>query len=247
MCTGNEMIRIENYSFSYDASPDLLVLNDISFQIEPAKISAILGLSGCGKTTLCLALCGIIPNCIGGKQQGHVFIKGEDIEGRSVNQLAASIGYVMQNPDDQLVCTTVEDELAFAPENLAKDPEIIREKVDWVLGILGMEPFRLRNPNQLSGGQKQLVAIGAMLMLDPEILILDEPMSSLDEESKKLIRRLLLDLKQLGKMIIIVEHDVESLQFADNWFLLSEGKLISQGSPVELMADKKILIESKLL
>lgn len=225
------VIRVERYSFSYESNPEHRVLNEISFSIKPGTISAVLGLSGCGKTTLCQSLCGIIPNCTSGRQEGQIFIKGRDIQGMSVNQLAATIGYVMQNPDEQLVCTTVEDELAFAPENLAKNPEEIREKVDRILGILNIEPLRLKNPNQLSGGQKQMVAIGAVLMLEPDILILDEPMSFLDQAGKEILRQQLLTLKATGKTILVVEHDIESMQFADNWLVLSEGCLTAQGRP----------------
>lgn len=247
MSKSQAVIRVEKYSFAYESNPDQLILKDISFAIEPGTISAMIGLSGCGKTTLCQSLCGIIPNCTGGKQKGKIFIQGNDIEGLSVNQLAATIGYVMQNPDEQLVCTTVEDELAFAPENLARNPDEMKEKVDWALRILGMEPFRLKNPNQLSGGQKQMVAIGAVLMLDPEILVLDEPMSSLDLDGKRIIRQLMLTLKDLGKTILIVEHDIESLQFTDRWIVLSEGNLVAQGNPIDFMRDKTVLIENKLV
>ena len=241
------VISVENLSVAYETDTDQLVLKNISFQIEYPGIFGILGLSGCGKTTLCMSLAGIIPNLVEGHIAGEIFIRGNNIKGQPVNRLAGTIGYVMQNPDDQLICTTLEDELAFAPENLAKDPKEIRAKVDHVLAMLGMESLRLMNPNQLSGGQKKMAAIGAILMLDPDILILDEPMSALDAEGRSIVINLLLYLRASGKTIIVVEHDVESIRFADRWLIMSAGRLIAQGCPSDFVQDNLTLAEHMLL
>jgi len=223
------IIEVKNYSFSYGNAKR--VLNNLNFTVQAGTITAVIGLSGCGKTTLCHCLCGIIPNSIEGEVEGSIRINEQDIKGNRLSKLACTVGLVMQNPDDQIVCSTVEDELAFAPENLSIAPAEIQNRVDDTLRLLEIESLRLENPNKLSGGQKHMVAIGSVLTLNPEILLLDEPMSHLDEAGKTLIKDTLIRLKWSGKTIMVVEHDYKSMTFADSWLVMSDGNIIGYDTP----------------
>ena len=183
------IIEIKNYFFSYTGNDgrEKEVLHDLCISIEEKTITGVLGLSGCGKTTLCKTLCGIIPHCCPGKIDGTILIDGVNTAEIPLNKLACRIGFVMQDPDEQLITTTVEDELAFAPENLKLAPCEINRRVNYVLDALGLKALRTCDPSHLSGGQKQLTAIGSILTLEPDILVLDEPMSHLDETGKQLL------------------------------------------------------------
>ncbi|MEG2322844.1 MAG: ABC transporter ATP-binding protein [Anaerovoracaceae bacterium] len=230
------MIDVKDLTFAYEEGRQ--ILENMSFHIEEGTIVAILGLSGCGKSTLCQILAGIIPRCISGNLKGSIRLRSEDIMSLEMKDLAPKIGYVMQDPDRQLITTAVEDELAFALENLAKPSEEIRETVHRIMKLLHIENLAYENPAQLSGGQKQVVAIGSILTMDPEVLILDEPMSHLDEMGKKLVGKTMRKLRQRGKTIIVVEHDYMTMDFADSWLVIEAGKVKAFGSPEEVLKQK---------
>ena len=154
---------------------------------------------------------------------------------------------VFQNPDVQLVCTTVEDEIAFAPENLCLHPEEIRARVEEILKQQGLSHVRLNNPATLSGGQKQLLALGAVLALQPSVLVLDEPMAMLDAKGKGLVREILLSLRQQGKTLIIVDHDFENIDFADRLLVMEQGEIICLDRAEAVLADEPFLRRHRLL
>lgn len=241
------LIQVNNLSFAYNGQSENKVLNNLSFNLEAGTITAVIGLSGCGKTTLCHCLCGIIPNAVEGHIKGDILIENENIKGKSLSKLAPVIGLVMQNPDDQLVCTTVEDEIAFAMENLAYPPDEIRARVEEILKFMNLECHRHQNPNRLSGGQKQLVSVAAVLALNPEILIFDEPMSHLDDYGRGLITDIIKHLKKAGKTIIVVEHNFRLLDFADNWLLLENGNLKALDTPQNIKNGGLLLKEMNLV
>lgn len=226
------IIQIENLKFTYPSGKQ--VLKGIDLTIEPGELIGLIGDSGCGKSTLCHVMCGIIPNAIGGTASGQVRIKDKDMRKTKLKDMAETVGFVMQDADRMIVSSTVEDELAFGPENLCIPPEEIRKRVDDTLELLQMTEYRETNPNHLSGGQKQLVTIGSVLTLQPDILILDEPNSHLDEASRVRTMELLKHLKAQGKTIIIVEHDHELIEEADRWVLLHEGKVALDGKPEDV-------------
>lgn len=226
------IIQIENLKFTYPSGKQ--VLKGIDLMIEPGEMIGLIGDSGCGKSTLCHVMCGIIPNVIGGTAAGQVRIKDKNMRQTKLKDMAETVGFVMQDADRMIVCSTVEDELAFGPENLCIPPEEIKRRVDETLELLQMTEYRETDPNHLSGGQKQLVTIGSVLTLQPDILILDEPHSHLDEESRIRTKQLLNQLKSEGKTIIIVEHDHELIEDADRWVLLHDGKVALDGKPEEV-------------
>lgn len=188
------------------------VLENVFFDLEQGQIVAITGPSGCGKSTLGYCLCGVIPELIQGEFSGSVFLQGR-------------VGIVFQDPDSQIFLPTVEDELAFGPENLCLPREIIGERIETILELIGLAELRMENPAKLSGGQKQLVALGGVLTLSPDVIVLDEALSQLDTAAKGRIKSVLLILKQQGKTLIMIEHEKRNLDISDQIWYLNRGKL----------------------
>ncbi|MDD2498849.1 MAG: ABC transporter ATP-binding protein [Desulfitobacteriaceae bacterium] len=218
------MIVVKDLSYSY--TPEKQILKNINLCINEGEALGIIGLSGCGKTTLCHCLCGLIPHALGGIVSGSVLYEGKDLKEMTMAKISKKIGIVFQNPDNQIVATTVEDEIAFGLENLCIPQAEIVKTVNEYLKMFNMEDSRLLNPNHLSGGQKQMLAIAGVVAMKPKALILDEPMSHLDQEGKHLVKSLLLKLKDVGISLVIVEHDAEKLDFIDRIYELQRGELI---------------------
>lgn len=207
-------VIVENLSYSYQAERAKVIRN-ISFEAAKRELLVFTGLSGCGKSTLAYCLSGIIPHCVPGIISGNVLINGKNTRELNLARLALEVGLVFQNPDNQLFSPTVEDEIAFGPENMCLPPVTIRERVDYVIDLLEINALREANPYLLSGGEKHLVALAAVLALDPTILVLDEVMSQLDHIGKNKVADALKKLRYEGKTIIAMEHDLEALAFAD--------------------------------
>lgn len=237
----SEAVRVTDLTFAYDNDPDRIVLEGITFSLKPETITAVIGLSGCGKSTLCQILCGIIPQCIEGTITGEVLAAGLDVQEQSLNVLSQKVGYTMQDPDRQIVASTVEDELAFGPENLMLPPEEIRSRVSRILKWLSLEKLALKNPLNLSGGQKQLVAAAAVLTMEPDVLIMDEPLSHVDQKGREKMLALMKKLRSVGKTVIVVEHDYELLDFADQWIVMENGKIKEIAAPKELLKRGAVL------
>jgi energy-coupling factor transport system ATP-binding protein len=223
------------------------VLQNVYFNVRQGEILAVTGLSGCGKSTLCYCLGGFIPHCQGGEMSGEILINGKNTRNLRMAALALEVGMVFQDPDTQLFSPTVEDEVAFAPENLCLAPDRIRERVDQGLKTLGMCSFTEVNPNRLSGGEKQKIALAAVLALDPSVLILDEVMSQLDDESRKQVVGVLQNLKEAGKTIIVVEHNLEVLHFADRLMVMRDGRPVSLGLTEHFLNDREFLLAQHLV
>lgn len=223
------------------------IIKNLNFQVVQGEIVVITGLSGCGKSTLCNCLCGIIPHCRGGVMSGKVLINGKNTRELRMANLALEVGMVFQNPDTQLFSPSVEDEIAFAPENMCLAPEFIRERIDNVLALLGINEFREANPCQLSGGEKHLVALAAILALDPSVLILDEVMSQLDTGSKNRVTVVLEKLRDQGKTIIMVEHNLKTVAFADRMMVIKGGEIVRFERAESLLADRNFLTDCQLL
>ena len=220
------------------------VLRGVDLQVERGEFLAIMGRTGAGKTTLCQAMNGIVPQSTGGVIRGRVAVLGLDARAVPVAELAVRVGFVFQDVESQLFSMTVEDEVAFGPESLGLDPREIAERVDWALAVVHMGPQRRRSPFHLSGGQKQRVAIAAALAMRPEVLILDEPSSGLDPVGKREVFAAVQGLKRERQMtIIMVEHDSEKVaEFADRVAILHEGRIACAGEPQRVFAGEADLL-----
>jgi energy-coupling factor transport system ATP-binding protein len=223
-----------NFHYSEDGRQ---ILKDIHLEVRSGEAVAIVGLSGIGKSTLCYCISGIIPHVYGGRMSGSVLIQGEDTRSLTLPQIATRLGVVFQNPDNQLFSPTVEDEIAFGPENICLPREEIIRRVDEALATTGISYLRYASPHRLSGGQKQLVALASVLSLDPQILIFDEAMSQLDDMGRDSVRSLIVKLKGEGRTILMVEHDFANLSVADRVMLLEDGRLTESSGSVTLMRE----------
>lgn len=241
-----DAVVVKGLTYQY-RSGGAYVLKGIDFQVGRGEAVAVTGLSGCGKSTLCLCISGAIRHKRYGVMTGEVLVNGQNIREMRQTSQAFEVGMVFQNADTQLFSPTVEDEIAFAPENLCLSPRLIRARVDQVMELLGITALKDANPYHLSGGEKHLVALGAVLALDPPVLILDEVMSQLDAGGKKRVTGILESLLAMGKTIIIVEHNLETAAFADRLMVLENGELIRFDRVETIMADQQFLNDRRLI
>lgn len=217
-------IEIKNLKFRYEDRRDN-ILDGINLKINKGEVTSIIGLSGCGKSTLCYCICGIIPHIYQGIKEGEVIISGESVEEINFSLISTKAGMVFQNYDMQLFSPTVEDEIAFGPENLCLEHQEIAKRINTALGFVNMEKYRFEHPEKLSGGEKQLVAIASVLSMEPDILILDESLSQLDGDGKQRIKKVIMRLKSSGKSVVLIDHDIENLDVADSVYFMQDGKL----------------------
>lgn len=222
------------------------VFEDVSFSVRQGESLIISGLSGCGKTSLALALCGLIPRAVPGRLSGSVRFAGHSSGDMTPQMMAQAIGLVFQDADSQLICTQVEDELAFGLENLCVPPDDIRRRVDAMLHRFGLWDLRHENPARLSGGQKRLVCLASVLILEPSVLILDEPMANLDSDGRALVRQTIDELIAEGRTLIMIEHDLQTVTWADRWLILANGRVAALDTPRNLLADPARLISLEL-
>ena len=237
-------IYVRNLSVCYQKGE--WALRHVSFSAPKGTITVVLGLSGCGKSTLCHCISGIIPYRKGEIAEGSIYLFGKKAGAQTLSGNARLVGTVLQNPDEQLVASAVEDELAFGPENQCIEPDEIRQRVDGILRLLHIEDLRYRNPVRLSGGQKHLVSIGSLLTMEPDILILDEPLSHLDEAGQKQVLSCLKKLRNLGKTILVAEHNYLCLEFADIWIVMQDGEILISGTPSDVLSRRDMLREAHL-
>ncbi|MBD2176025.1 ATP-binding cassette domain-containing protein [Pseudanabaena sp. FACHB-1998] len=238
---------LDKVSYIYPNSKET-VLQDISLTIHQGEFLGIIGATGAGKTTLCLALTGIVPQFYGGRFFGKIAIAGLDSLDHPVSELARHVGIVFEDPEVQITATSVENEIAFALENLCVPREEILRRIPSVLKSVRLEGFEKKNPQDLSGGQKQRLAIAAALALQPDLLILDEPTSQLDPIGSQEVFATVRELKEnLGVAIVMVSHAAEEMaEFCDRIALLSEGKLLAIGTPSEIYGQVDLLHQNKL-
>ena len=227
------LISLENVSFSYDKKNT--VLDDISLQIQEGEYVAIIGHNGSGKSTLAKLF-----NALVVADSGKVVVDGLDCsDKKSQFEVRSRVGVVFQNPDNQLVASIVEDDVAFGPENLGIDRKEIGERIDFALSSVGMEKYRHPSPTRLSGGQKQRIAIAGVLALKPKILVLDESTAMLDPKGRKEVLDVVKKLnKEQGVTVIAVTHYMDEIIHADRVFVMSGGEVAFSGKPEEIFKHK---------
>ncbi len=234
------MIRFERVSFHYPAATTP-TLRDVDLVVPEGELCLVVGRTGSGKSTLLRAVNGLVPHFSGGTLDGRVVVDGRDTREHPPRDLADVVGFVGQDPDAGFVTDTVEDELAYAMENLGLAPATMRRRVEDVLDLLGLVDLRGRALASLSAGQQQRVAVGSVLTAHPRVLVLDEPTSALDppaaEDVLAALQRLVHDL---GLTVLLAEHRLERVvQYADRVVLVGDGTVVS-GLPAEVLADAPI-------
>lgn len=243
------MITVRDLSWQYeplvDGGKPVDSLKHVSFDIKSGSFVGVIGPTGAGKSTLCMALAGIIPNLADGTMTGLVEVNGMNTSRHFVSALSERIGYVQQDPEAQLFCASVEDEIAFPLENRGIAPDIIDKQIDVMLDLVGMTGYRKRVPTSLSGGQMQRVAIAAALAAEPDVLILDEPTAALDPEGKQEVFDVLERIRQTRSMtVIMAEQDTEHIAYwADQVLFMVNGELVRNGD-ASLFVREKGLLES---
>jgi energy-coupling factor transporter ATP-binding protein EcfA2 len=236
-------ISFRNYSFRYINS-EKPNLKNIDIKIEPGEMVIIVGPSGCGKTTLLRSIIGLIPHMYPGATKGTVHVDNLDVSETQITQLARSVGFVFQNPENQIFMFSVERDVAFGLENLGIPQAELREKVAKAMNLLGISHLSSRAPHELSDGQKQRVALAGILAMEPDILILDEPTSLLDPSSAlELIEIVQMLNRKLGLTVLIVEHRLDLLvKAATRIICLNKGEIIADGSPRKVLKEKQLAI-----
>lgn len=230
-----ELIGV-NYSYRVGEGQTVRALRNVSFSVENGEFVALAGMNGSGKSTLAKLLNGLFT-----PSSGDVLIDGINTrdEERTFD-VRRKAGMVFQNPDNQMVATIIEDDVAFGPENLGIPREEIIERVDWALDAVGMSEFRTRSASKLSGGQKQRVAIAGVLAMKPDILILDESTSMLDPEGRAEIMDVAKKLNASGITVISITHNMDEAAQADRVIVLRKGRLVLDGTPKEVFASPEV-------
>ncbi|MEG2017455.1 MAG: energy-coupling factor transporter ATPase [Clostridium sp.] len=204
----HNLLTVKNLCLSFEEGHN--VFHNINFYVKSNTINLISGESGCGKSSLLMCLARVILETIEGTIQGEIIFQGENIENKDVHYISGQIAYMFQDADSQLCTFTVEDEIAFALENLNMNPEDMEEKIDELLDLVGIRELKYRQLNQLSGGEQQKVALASILALDPQLILMDEPTANLDPVATLEIVQLVKKLRDdMGKTIIIIEHKVK--------------------------------------
>lgn len=229
------MISIKNLSFKYDCEDENAkqILKDIDLEIKEGEFLALLGHNGSGKSTLAKLINGLlIPG------EGDVLVDGMNTKNEEeIWNIRRNAGMVFQNPDNQLVATIVEDEVAFGPENLGIEPAEIRKRVDKALEDVGMSDYKKNAPHLLSGGQKQRVAIAGILAMSPKYIILDEPTAMLDPSGRREVIDTLVKLnKEENKTIILITHYMEEAAISDRVVVMEDGNIVLSGKPREVFS-----------
>jgi cobalt/nickel transport system ATP-binding protein len=232
------IFRLENLSYRY--SDGTLALSEVSLSFARGERIALLGTNGSGKTTLLNHLNGILK-----PSSGNIYFEDKPLayDAKSLLNLRKRVGFVFQDPNDQLFAPTVKQDVAFGPLNLGQTPEQVKKVVDEALETVGMSEFKEKPPHFLSLGQKKRVALAGVLAMQPEVIIMDEPTSNLDPRGTSEILHLLLQLnKEKGITLLLATHDVDMVPlFANKLYILNKGKLVSQGAPKDIFSDAELI------
>lgn len=230
------IIQTQDLRFSYTTEEGVapIILDGVNLDIEAGSFVAVLGHNGSGKSTLAKHM-----NAILLPSGGKVYVDGIDtVEEEKLLDIRRTVGMVFQNPDNQIVANVVEEDVAFAPENLGLPPKEIRERVDLALKLVGMSQFATHAPHLLSGGQKQRIAIAGVIAMRPRCIVLDEPTAMLDPVGRKEVMATIKDLNvRAGVTVVLITHHMDEAAQADRLVVMSKGKIVADGVPKEVFQD----------
>lgn len=226
------IIEVRNLKYKYDSESENYTLNDVSFQVKKGEWLSIVGHNGSGKSTTVRLIDGLLE-----AESGDIIISGDKLTAENVWEKRRQIGMVFQNPDNQFVGATVEDDVAFGLENQGLDYDLMVERVQQALELVGMKDFKEREPARLSGGQKQRVAVAGVVALRPDIIILDEATSMLDPEGRLDLIQTVKKIKDSNQLTVIsITHDLDEIALSDRVLVMKEGQVESTATPRELFS-----------
>ena len=232
------IVEFKDISFSYEKDQKEKTLDQVSFHVKQGEWVSIVGHNGSGKSTTVRVMDGLLS-----PDQGEIRIDGKELNDATVWEIRQDVGFVFQNPDNQFVGATVEDDIAFGLENQGVAHEEMTRRVAEALKRVGMSEFRAKEPARLSGGQKQRVAIAGALALSPKLLILDEATSMLDPAARKEVIQLIQKLRQEQELTVVsITHDLDEVAVSDRVFVMQKGRLVKQSTPQELFSQPDQLI-----
>jgi energy-coupling factor transport system ATP-binding protein len=235
------MIEVENVHFAYPNNVE--ALKGISLTIKDGEFVALMGQNGAGKTTLVKHFNGLLK-----PSKGVVRIDNVETTKTSVAALAKDTGFVFQNPDHQLFSETVEDEIAFALKNFGFKKEVVNQRINWAMNLLGLSQYRKTSPFLLSGGERKRVALASVLAWNPKTLILDEPTIGQDHRQKENLRQFIVQMQTQQKTVVIVTHDVEFVAECNpRVLLMKNGKIVADGKGTEILTNQEILTQSSIV
>ena len=237
-------IELKNVYFSYVLSENDIIkaVRDVSLEIEEGSFVTIVGHNGSGKSTLAKLFNGLLV-----PDYGTVKVFGMDTQdSKNIFEVRKSVGMVFQNPDNQMVASIIEDDIAFGPENLGVEREEIIKRVDWALEKVGMLEHKKGTPFKLSGGQKQRLAIAGIIAMKPKVLVLDESTAMLDPQGRKEVMDVAHELNKEGMTVICITHYMEEALDSDRVIVVSDGKIVLDGTPKEVFSQSEKLKENKL-
>lgn len=238
----NKILEVENLVFKYEKESEVNQLNGVSFSVARGEWVSIIGQNGSGKSTTARLIDGLFEEF-----EGTVKIDGEVLTSDNVWQLRQKIGMVFQNPDNQFVGATVEDDVAFGMENQGIPREEMIQRVDEALAAVNMLDFKTREPARLSGGQKQRVAVAGIIALRPEIIILDESTSMLDPTGRAEIMRVIHEIKDRYHLTVLsITHDLDEAAGSDRILVMRAGEIIKEAAPSDLFATRENMVEMGL-
>lgn len=239
---GKIVVEVKDFSFKYRQTKRR-ALKNVSFEVEKGSFFCVIGANGSGKSTLCNALTGLVPHYFVGRSSGEVLVEGTPVQESSVAELSSKIGFVFQNPFNQLSYTagTVAEELAYGLGNRGIPRDKMFEKVEYVAKLMRIDHILSKNPLELSGGQVQRVAFGSAFIMEPEILVLDECTTQLDPAGSEEIFDIVKRLNQKGITVVMVDHDMERVaRCADKILVLDQGEAAAVGEPKSIFGNPLI-------
>lgn len=235
------MIEVKGVCFAYPTGVE--ALKEVSLEIRDGEFVAIMGSNGAGKTTLVKHFNGLLKPA-----SGEVFVDGVSTRSVSTASLAREVGFVFQNPDHQLFCETVEEEVAYALKNFGFEEGIVKSRVTWALNLLGLTQYRQTSPFMLSGGERKRLALASVLAWDPQVVVLDEPTIGQDYEQKEKLRQFIVQLNAQGKTVVVVTHDVEFVaDCGPRIVLMAEGKIVADGDAKEILTNKELTFKASIV
>ena len=231
------ILTAKDLKFRYDPEQPDYALNGVSAEVKRGEFVAVLGANGCGKSTLAKHF-----NAILLPESGTVLVEGMDTKDEDkIYDIRQTVGMVFQSPDNQIVATVVEEDVAFALENLGVPPEEMRRRVDEAMKMAGIYEYRERAPHNLSGGQKQRVAIAGVIAMRPDCLVLDEATAMLDPHGRSQVMRTIHQLREAGISIVSITHYMEEAAQADRVLVMSRGRIVMEGTPEEVFSQTQRL------